>query len=91
MSERVKKRRNGLLEAPVEHLWHVSGSKVAPGGPTMELLLLLGALFGVILQTFSLPKRMQKSASILRRFWISFWSDFGAIFGSIFDVFVEMN
>ena len=31
-----------------------------------EMILLLGALFGAILETFSLPKRMQKSALLLR-------------------------
>ena len=56
-----------------------------------EILLLIGSFFGVILESFSLPKRIQKSASILRRFLISFWSDFGVIFEPIFDVIGERN
>ena len=51
----------------------------------------VGPLYGPILETFSDPKRIQNSASILRRFLISFWSDFGFIFGYIFDVFGERN
>ena len=56
-----------------------------------ELQGFVGPLFGAIWETFSLPKRIQKSASILRRFLISFWTDFGVFFGFIFDVFGERN
>mgnify|MGYP003331932330 CR=1 FL=1 len=51
----------------------------------------VGPLFGPILETFSLPTRIQKSALILRRFLISFWSAFGVIFGLILDVFGERS